>query len=104
MKHAHALCMILLLPLLAACAASTVLQPVSAGPTVKRDGVCHADRVAWPVGKPANEQVMKQAWQESGSGLVRPIAPGQALTRDFRPDRLNVSINASNVITQVNCG
>ena len=104
MKHAHALCLILLLPLLAACASSTDLQPVSAGPTVKGDGVCHADRVAWAVGKPANDQVMKQAWQQSGSGLVRPIAPGQAVTGDYRRDRLNVYINASNVITQLNCG
>ena len=66
--------------------------------------MCHAERVAWAVGKPADEQVMKRVWQESGSGLIRPIAPGQAVTRDLRKDRLNVHIDGANLITRVDCG
>ena len=38
------------------------------------------------------------------SGLIRPIAPGSTVTRDFRPDRINVHLDAGNVITKVACG
>ena len=90
--------------MLAACASSAPIQPASAGPQVSGDGTCHADRVAWAVGKHADEQVMKAVWKQSGSGLIRPIAPNQAVTHDLRRDRLNVHIDAGNVITQVDCG
>ena len=89
---------------LAACASSAPLQPASGGPAVTGDGTCHADRVAWAVGKNADEATMKAVWKQSGSGLIRPIAPGQAVTRDFRPDRINVHLDAGNVITKVVCG
>ena len=104
MRHAPAVLLVLFMQLLAACASSAGLQPAIAGSIVKGSGVYHAERVAWAVGKPANEEGIKQVGQQSGSGLLRPIAPGQAVTRDYRPGRLNVYINASNVITQVNCG
>ena len=91
-------------PMLAACATSTPMQPASAGPQVSGDGTCHADRVAWAVGKNADEPTMKAVWKQSGSGLIRPIAPGSTVTRDFRPDRINVHLDAGNVITKVACG
>lgn len=94
----------IVVPLLAACAASAPIQPASGGPQVSGDGTCHADRVAWAVGRNADETVMKAVWTQSGSGLIRPIAPGQAVTRDFRPDRLNVHLDAGNVITRLDCG
>ena len=104
MKTARLAIPLLVLCMAAACAPPPSLQPASGGPTIKGDGVCHAERVAWAVGKPADEQVMKRVWQESGSGLIRPIAPGQAVTRDLRKDRLNVHIDGANLITRVDCG
>ncbi|HEY5972445.1 MAG TPA: I78 family peptidase inhibitor [Pseudoxanthomonas sp.] len=89
---------------LAACVPPASLQPPTGGPAAAGDGVCHADRVAWAVGKEADQEVMGRVWRESGSGLIRPIAPGQAVTRDFRQDRINVHIDSNNVITQVACG
>ena len=50
------------------------------------------------------EAVMARVWRESGAGLIRPIAPGQAVTRDFRADRVNVHIDRDNRITAVSCG
>ena len=98
-----ALPMLLATGLLAAC---TSLQPDpgAAGRAGAAAGVCQADAVAWAVGQPANEEVLARVWRESGAGLVRPIAPGQAVTRDFRRDRLNIHIDRSNVITAIDCG
>jgi hypothetical protein len=42
--------------------------------------------------------------RESGAGQLRPIAPGQATTRDLRPDRVNVFVDASNAIVRITCG
>jgi hypothetical protein len=96
--------MCVVVSMLAACASTAPMQPASAGPQVGGDGTCHADRVAWAVGKNADEPTMKAVWKQSGSGLIRPIGPGQAVTRDFRPDRINVHLDAGNVITKVDCG
>jgi len=92
------------LAVLAGCASGTPVQPASAGAAAQGDGSCHADRVAWAVGQVARQDVMKRVWQESGAGLIRPIAPKQAVTRDMRPDRINVHVDDSNVITRVECG
>ena len=62
------------------------------------------EAVAWAVGQPADEAVMARVWRESGAGLIRPIAPGQAVTRDFRADRVNVHIDRDNRISAVSCG
>lgn len=90
--------------LLAACAPSQSLMPASGGPAIAGDGVCKAEGVAWAVGEKATQDIMARVWRESGAGLIRPIAPGQAVTRDFRRDRVNVRIGDGNVITGIDCG
>lgn len=93
------------IPLLAvlALSACALMPPEDPNARPVPEGTCHADAVAWAVGQPAEQEVMARVWRESGAGLVRPIAPGQAVPRDVRADRLNVHIDANNVITQVYC-
>lgn len=67
-------------------------------------GTCQAEPVQWAVGQPAEQATMARIWRESGAGLIRPIGPKQAVTRDYRPDRVNVELDAANVITRINCG
>ena len=90
--------------LLAACAPPQSLQPASGGPAIAGDGTCKAENVAWATGQEATQDTMARVWRESGAGLIRPIAPGQVVTRDFRPDRVNVHIDGGNVITGIDCG
>lgn len=89
--------------LLAACS-SVQPDPGVPGRAGAAAGTCHAERVAWAVGQPANEEVVARLWRESGAGLARPIGPGQAVTRDFREDRINFEIDGNNIITRVSCG
>ncbi|MDQ1092348.1 hypothetical protein QE400_001761 [Xanthomonas sacchari] len=91
-------------PLLAACAPPASLQPASAGPSVQGDGRCNVEAVAWAVGQEATQATMSRVWKESGAGVVRPIAPGQAVTRDLRLDRLNVYLDGNNRILRTTCG
>ena len=85
-------------------ASCSSVMPADGGPQTAGDGSCHADRVAWAVGKSGDEPTMRRVWQESGAGLLRPIGPDTAVTRDFRADRINVYLDAQNTITQLNCG
>jgi len=90
--------------LLAACAPPQALQPASGGPTIVGNGTCKAQGLGWAVGQTATQATMGRIWRESGAGLIRPIAPGQAVTRDHRRDRVNVHIDGDNVITGTDCG
>ncbi|WP_369979955.1 I78 family peptidase inhibitor [Xanthomonas bundabergensis] len=92
------------LPLLAACAAQAPLPTAGDGAALQGDGRCQAGPVAWAVGQAATEATLERARKASGAGQLRPIAPGQAVTRDLRPDRLNLFLDASNVIVRVSCG
>ncbi|WP_372015103.1 I78 family peptidase inhibitor [Pseudoxanthomonas sp. 10H] len=89
--------------LLAACAS---VQPDAGAPGQfgSAAGACRAEPVAWAVGKQAEQDVMRRVWHESGAGLIRPIGPDTAVTRDHRPDRVNVEIDRNNTITRVTCG
>lgn len=67
-------------------------------------GQCNADAVQWAVGKPNNQANFDRVWKESGAGLVRPITPNQAVTMDYRQDRVNLHLDANNIITKITCG
>lgn len=95
-RSAAAICCLVI----AACASAT--EDSSRG--TASAGTCHADRVEWAVGQPATQEVMGRVWKESGSGLIRPIAPDQAVPGNHRPDRINVYIDADNIITRITCG
>lgn len=96
----HALPLLVLLLSIAACA--TIPPPPYAGPMP--GGPCNAASVAWAVGHAPTPDVVERARIESGSAVVRVIAPGQAVTQDFRTDRLNISTNERGAIVGLTCG
>lgn len=44
------------------------------------------------------------ARRASGAKSVRVVRPGEAVTMDFRPDRLTVTIDEHQVISRATCG
>ena len=91
MKHLYPL---LILPLLAACAGS---GPTENGPDQSTDA-CGASGYQSLVGAP-----LAAATFPAGIDL-RLINPGEAVTMDFRADRLNVELDATGTIQRVRCG
>ena len=92
---------IVLLPVvlaLAACASQPATDVVASG------GTCNADPAQSHVGKPASDANVQAAFKASGAKTMRSIKPGQAVTMDYREDRVNVYQDASGNIERIGCG
>ena len=84
MKH------VIPLVLLAACAPLAAADPASQG--------CGADTLQAAVGEHLGEVALP-------SGVkVRIIRPGDAVTMDHAPDRLNIELDADDRVVRVRCG
>lgn len=61
--------------------------------------LCGADRLAGLIGQPVTLLPGDEV-----EGPLRVIRPGDAVTEDFNPARLNVSLDASDRIARLSCG
>jgi hypothetical protein len=64
---------------------------------------CDADAAAALVGRAADGS-LAEAQRLSGARTVRRYATGDALTMDYRADRLNVETDPSGTIVTLSCG
>jgi hypothetical protein len=67
-------------------------------------GKCVAGGLAALTGKTRSEATAAEALRLSGATKLRWIAPGMAVTMDYREDRLNLEIDAQGKIVRANCG
>ena len=92
--------------LLAAC--STTPPPEEAPrppPMTQPSGdECGAARVQTYSGESYSASLEQTIATQSDAGRVRVIRPGQGYTMDYRPDRLNIHLDASGRISELNCG
>lgn len=86
--------------LLAAC--STIAQEVPTTPDHPATGVCRSDAAAKLVGHAAPDDA--QIEQRTGAELIRRIVPGDAVTHDFRENRITLAIDPIGKVVQASCG
>ena len=67
-------------------------------------GKCVADGLTGLTGKTKSEAVTKEALRLSGAKTIRWIAPGMAVTMDYREDRLNLDTDEKGKIVRAHCG
>ena len=65
---------------------------------------CDVTRLKVLVGRPASAVAAAEALQLSGARTIRWVAPGTAVTMDYRPDRLNVQLTGSKKVKRFTCG
>lgn len=81
--------------------AQTVPAPV-VGPGQPAE--CAAGPAAALQGKAFDAGLQAQAQRLSGARAVRVIRPGQAVTMDFSPYRLNIELDAGDRVARLRCG
>ena len=87
--------------LLSAC----VSAPKDAAPEPMPDmGECNAAPAQPFVGKLSTPERNVEIQRLTGSQSLRWIGPGQAVTMDYRPDRVNVFYDEQKFVTQISCG
>ncbi|MEL7301299.1 MAG: I78 family peptidase inhibitor [Pseudomonadota bacterium] len=83
----------------AACAPMAPVEPIEAPATGAALSPCGADALQGLVGQ-SREDLMRTEIL----GPVRIIRPGMAVTMDFLPARLNITLDAAERVTRVSCG
>ena len=68
------------------------------------DDQCAAAELASYAGAQATSEVRAAIATKLGDRRVRYIAPGDAVTMDFAPSRLNVELDAEGRIVRLRCG
>ena len=72
-------------------------------PSAPPQSECDAAKAEAFIGRDA-PLVAEQARLATGAKAVRVIGPDQAVTMDFRPDRLNLETSADGKVVKARCG
>jgi hypothetical protein len=65
---------------------------------------CDAAKVQSMIGQVATRRSGGEAVRTAGARTMRRIEPDSAYTMDYRPDRLNIHVDARGRVTKINCG
>ncbi|GAA4857274.1 I78 family peptidase inhibitor [Luteimonas vadosa] len=65
---------------------------------------CNADAARVVIGRTASEDVVEQARRAAGARVARTLKPGQVVTMEYHPSRLNIDVDDDNVVVNVRCG
>lgn len=68
------------------------------------EDACGAARVADLVGRTRSDALIEEVARRSGARRVRWIRPGDAVTMDYSPERLNVHLDERGRIERFACG
>jgi hypothetical protein len=90
---------LLALPL-AACAGKSMRTGGPLPPTL----ACDAAPARWAIGRTADADVLERVRADSHAQVVRVLKPGQVVTMEFSAGRVDVRVDAGNVVLGVSCG
>jgi len=91
---------LLLIPVLMLGAACTTVPDGA-----DEDGfLCNSDGLTGLVGRPASSDLGADAMRRSNARTIRWLRPNDMATMDFRQDRLNIHLDASNNVERFACG
>ncbi len=65
---------------------------------------CDAKKARGLIGREATRELGAEALRLSGAGMLRWLQPGTITTMDYREDRLNIHLDARNVVRDLTCG
>ena len=65
---------------------------------------CVAEAAGWAMGLGVTDEIVERVRVDTRSRDVRVIRPGQAVTMDYRADRVNIKLNERDAIVGISCG
>ncbi len=74
--------------------------PAAADPLL----ICKVEAARSLVGKARSETLGAQAMRLTGARLIRWIRPGDAVSMDYRTDRLNIHLDGQGRVARIDCG
>ena len=80
---------------------SPAADPAAPPPAANK---CDAAAAQDAVGKVADADVVEKARVAAGATVARTLKPDQAVTMEYRFDRLNLRVDAKNVVEAATCG
>jgi uncharacterized lipoprotein YajG len=90
------------LAMLAGCTTQGEVRPEPSPAPVGTDA-CGASKVASYIGAPRTDEVIAKIKSASGAQALRVVGPNDAMTMDFREDRLTVSTDENGRIKSLRC-
>ena len=81
----------------------TACAPVAPLPGVP-SGKCSTAALSEFIGKPATVDLANQALKRAGASVARAIGPNEAVTMEYREGRLNIHLDANNLVDHFTCG
>jgi Peptidase inhibitor I78 family len=93
-----------LVPLLALPLAACAGKPMRTGGPLPPTLACDPAPARWAIGKVAGADVLERIRLDSHAQVVRVIRPGQVVTMEFSAGRVDVRVDASDVVLGVSCG
>lgn len=85
----------------AACAPMTPRTDVAAAPP---PGPCNAEGAGWAIGHAVDQALINRVLHDTGSREARVVKPGEAVTMEFNPERVTISVNERGAIDGIRCG
>lgn len=79
-------------------------EPVEEPIFERGSGDCEASRAQTLIGRTASSELGAEAQRLTGGVAIRWIQPGQAVTMDYRTDRINIELDARNRVIRITCG
>lgn len=73
-------------------------------PVGEGEAMCDSSKADALVGRAATSELGAEALKLTGARGLRWIQPGMAVTMDYRPDRLNIELDAQNRVVTLRCG
>jgi Peptidase inhibitor I78 family len=94
-----------LVGVLAGCSKGGV-QPAAGdeGAAAASTGRCDAQAAQFAVGQQASKALLEEAKARSGSMMARILGPHDAVTLDYRSERLNLNADETGKVIRANCG
>lgn len=83
---------------------NSVASPDKPASPPAADDKCKASFVSDLVGQPYDQGMLDRIKATVGHVYIRPIRPNQAVTMDYREERLNIDIDKDEKIVRFHCG